>query len=132
MEKMLKLMPTISPSNVRRIAVLLTCVPSNISTSQKTVQIDLPQIQTASKDNIKKSLNLFISKEGEYYIDAKKMDIEKIADKLETVSLFNKNMVVFFYGDENTPYHYIDRVIKLLKQAGLRNCIFVTKKEEDG
>ncbi len=122
--------PVASMSDIAFLLLIFLMVTS-LTTSQKTSHITLPKIEQAAKENIKKSINLFIDKNEKYYLDDKEMDLAKINDQLETSSAFNKNMTVFLYGDEETEFQYVDQIIQVLKNNRLCNCIFVTKRNNN-
>ena len=88
----------------------------------------MPKVEDATKVSMKKSDDIFITKEGGYFYQGKESTLDEINEKLSTKTVLNKNIVVFVHSDEDTEYEYINRVIEILQFNQLQNCVFVSKK----
>lgn len=121
--------PVVAMSDIAFLLLIFLMVTS-ISSSQRSIRLTLPRIQGVSKVNIKKSVNLFVNRSGAFFYGNKPVTPEVLLDRLETDTALNKSTTVFIYGDEETEYRSIDRLITLLKEQGLRNCVFVTRKDK--
>lgn len=122
--------PVVAMSDIAFLLLIFLMVTS-ISSSRRSIRLTLPRIREVSRVQIKKSVNLFVSKTGTFFYGSKSLSPEELLDRLETDTALNRQMTVFLYGDEETEYGHIDRLIALLKEQGLRNCVFVTRKEKE-
>lgn len=121
--------PVASMSDIAFLLLIFLMVTS-LTSSQKSVKITLPQIVKADKINVKKRIHVYVAKDGRYFINEKHVSVEELSEKLQTQTAFNKNAVIFLYGDAETEYGQIDAVIKTIQENNLRNCVFVTKKQQ--
>ncbi|MEK6645106.1 MAG: biopolymer transporter ExbD [Candidatus Firestonebacteria bacterium] len=121
--------PVVSMADIAFLLLIFLMVPSITSTkNKKTIHLNLPKVEDATKVSMKKSDDIFITKEGGYFYQGKESTLDEINEKLSTKTVLNKNIVVFVHSDEDTEYEYINRVIEILQFNQLQNCVFVSKK----
>jgi biopolymer transport protein ExbD len=88
-----------------------------------TMNLTLPKVETAGKSELKDSLSITITKEGEFTIQAgsrnipvKLDDIEKIVGQIGNI---NKDVTVLIRSDENTPLRYITGAMDACRKNGM-------------
>jgi biopolymer transport protein ExbD len=88
-----------------------------------TMNLTLPKVETAGKSELKDSLSITITKDGEFTIQAgsrnipvKMDDIEKIVGQIGNI---NKDVTVLIRSDENTPLRYITGAMDACRKNGM-------------
>jgi biopolymer transport protein ExbD len=102
---------------------------SSMSSPKKAISVILPQVASAEREKMKNSEDIYVTKEGKYFISKRELSVEELDSFIFNLS-GNKSMTVFVYGDEETEYNHIDTITKLLYKNRLQKCLFVTKKKE--
>ncbi len=116
--------PVVAMSDIAFLLLIFLMV-SSLSSAKKSMSVMLPQVVSAEKEKMKNSEDIFVSKEGKYFISKKEVSVKELDSLLFNIAA-NKNMTVFVYGDEETEYNHIDTITKLLYQ----NRLCVTKLHE--
>lgn len=120
--------PVIAMSDIAFLLLIFLMV-SSMSSPKKSMSVTLPQVVSAEREKMKNSEDIFVTKEGKYFIGKKEVSLAELDSFIFTIS-GNKNMTVFVYGDEETEYNCIDAITQLLYKNRLQKCLFVTKKRE--
>ncbi len=88
-----------------------------------TMNLTLPKVETAGKGELKDSLTISITKEGEFTIQTRARsipvkldDIEKIVGQLGSIS---KDITVLIRSDENTPLRFITGAMDACRKNGM-------------
>jgi biopolymer transport protein TolR len=94
------------------------------------VHLKLPK--TAKNDSVnlnKQQVILSITKSGEFYLGDVLSPVENIL-QLSLKKLKDENQEnIFVRADADTPYHYIAKVMSLLKNGGIQNISLITEVE---
>ena len=85
----------------------------------RALNVKLPKIDSAGSNKITKQLIVSVSKEGEYYLNGNKDDLEEIGKVLKTASELPKKPSVLVVADENVPLKYVTSVVDLCRNSGL-------------
>jgi biopolymer transport protein ExbD len=88
-----------------------------------TMNLTLPKVETAGKSELKDSLSITITKDGEFTIQAgsrnipvKLDDMEKIVGQIGNI---NKDVTVLIRSDENTPLRFITGAMDACRKNGM-------------
>mgnify|MGYP000054598063 FL=1 len=87
----------------------------------RALNVKLPKIDTAGSNLISNELILSISKNGEFYVNAKEMNLEKLAQLLKATSNLPKKPIILVLADEEAPLKYVTRVVDLCRKNGLED-----------
>lgn len=120
--------PVVAMSDIAFLLLIFLMV-SSLSSPKKSMSVILPQVVSAEREKMKNSEDIFVTKEGKYFIGKKEVSGEELDSFIFNIS-GNKNMTVFIHGDEDTEYNSIDKIMRLLYKNRLQKCLFVTKKKE--
>lgn len=95
----------------------------------KGVEVDLPR--AASQGAEQDSLYLTISKQGDIYLDSKKMDLQALSDSLAMRS-GEKDRIVSITADRSLGFSEVDRVLSVLQQQDFLNVVFMAQQRDQG
>ncbi len=88
-----------------------------------TMNLTLPKVETAGKSELKDSLSITITKEGEFTIQAGSRNIPVKLDEMEKIvgqiGNINKDITVLIRSDENTPLRYITGAMDACRKNGM-------------
>ena len=88
-----------------------------------TMNLTLPKVETAGKSELKDSLTISITKEGEFTLNAGARSIpvkmEDIEQVLTQVGEISKDITVLIRSDENTPLRFITGAMDACRKRGL-------------
>ncbi len=91
------------------------------------VKIDLPKTRASQLNQKGDPLIISVKKNGDVYIQDRKIEISKIIPQLKAISENNKNVRVFVKGDKNANYGYVLDVIARVRSAGYSKAALVAK-----
>jgi len=95
--------------------------------SVATMNLSLPKVETAGKSELKDSLTITITKDGEFFFNdkpAKFADLERLVPQVGKVS---KDITVLIRSDENTPLRHITSAMDLCRKHGLNRIRLQSK-----
>ena len=87
----------------------------------RALNIKLPKIDTAGSNLMSNELIVSISQEGDFFINSKKVDLEKLAQALEATALLTRKPVILVVADENVPLRHVTQVVDLCRKNGLED-----------
>jgi len=85
----------------------------------RALNVKLPKIDSAGSNKITNQLIVAVSKDGEYYLNGNKDDLEEIGKVMSTASELPKKPSVLVVADENVPLKYVTSVVDLCRNSGL-------------
>ena len=62
-----------------------------------------------------------ISKEGEFYVNAKEVSIKKLTQLLKATATLPKKPVILVVADEEVPLKHVTKVVDLCRENGLED-----------
>ena len=87
-------------------------------TQVRTVSIELPNAESAEIINKSSSL-VSVKKDGTYWLDDKKMPLEKLVSEVKERSGRKSDYSVVIRGEKDACYNDVMRVLDAFKRAGL-------------
>ena len=85
----------------------------------RALNVKLPKIDSAGSNKITNQLIVSVTKEGEYYLNGNKDDLEEIGKVMRTASELPQEPSVLVVADENAPLKYVTSVVDLCRNSGL-------------
>ena len=85
----------------------------------RALNVKLPKIDTAGSNKITNQLIVSISKQGEYYLNGNKDNLEEIGQVMKASASLLKKPSVLVVADENVPLKYVTEVVDLCRNSGL-------------
>lgn len=87
-------------------------------TEVRTISIELPQAESAEVVHKSSSL-VSVKKDGTYWLDEKKMPLEKLVEEVKARSRANPVYSVVIRGEKEARYNDVIHVLDACKSAGL-------------
>ena len=87
----------------------------------RALNIKLPKIDTAGSNLMSNELVVSISQEGDFFINSKKVDFEKLAQVLKATSLLPQKPVILVVADENVPLRHVTQVVDICRKNSLED-----------
>lgn len=87
-------------------------------TEVRTISIELPQAESAEVVHKSSSL-VSVKKDGTYWLDEKKMPLEKLVEEVKARSRANPSYSVVIRGEKEARYNDVIHVLDACKSAGL-------------
>ena len=87
----------------------------------RALNIKLPKIDTAGSNLMSNELIVSISQEGDFFINSKKVEFEKLAQVLKATSLLPQKPVILVVADENVPLRHVTQVVDLCRENSLED-----------
>jgi biopolymer transport protein ExbD len=91
--------------------------------SVATMNLTLPKVETAGKSELKDSITITITKEGEFTFQtgarASTVTIEQLEKVVHDVGGITKDITVLIRSDENTPLRHITAAMDICRKNGL-------------
>ena len=87
----------------------------------RALNIKLPKIDTAGSNLMSNELIVSISQEGDFFINSKRVDFEKLTQVLKATSLLPQKPVILVVADENVPLRHVTQVVDLCRKNSLED-----------
>tara|TARA_B110000305_G_C19406042_1_gene622806 strand:+ start:1229 stop:1624 length:396 start_codon:yes stop_codon:yes gene_type:complete len=84
-----------------------------------TLNITVPQIDTAGTNKLSKQLVIAIDEEGEFYLNTQRLSKEELSKTLQVAGEVNPDIPILLVADENTPLHKVTLIIDLCRKSHL-------------
>lgn len=93
-------------------------------------QVNLPQSETASGENKPTPISITVMKSGEILFDDTKILTKNLPPLVQHALQKNNDAIFVIYGDRETQYEKIVKVLELLKKSGVRHISIATEIRE--
>ncbi len=110
--------------------LLIFFIVSSTFLEQPSVTIELPSAQTAKPHKIDQYV-IMIGREGEIFINEKKVVEDRLLESLREIYNNNKNVNIVLKADKSSPYGTIITVIDSVRQCGFKKIVALTKIEPE-
>jgi biopolymer transport protein ExbD len=108
--------------------LLIFFMVSSIADADREIPIRLPESRVSVQEN-KKYFNVWITKNGDCYFGSRKGTLEALTTLAQYRIVSNPEVRALVRAEHDTPYEYINGVLDSLKEGGLHNVVFVSKKK---
>jgi biopolymer transport protein ExbD len=87
---------------------------------QKALNINLPKIETAGENKIKKELLIGVDKEGTFFLNNQPVTIDELEAALKVASSINSEQSVLLMADEESYLKNVTQLIDLCRKVNLK------------
>lgn len=91
--------------------------------SATTMNLTLPKVETAGKSELKDSITISITKEGEFTFQSgarsAQVSLEQLEKLVHDVGGITKDITVLIRSDENTPLRHLTAAMDICRKNGL-------------
>jgi biopolymer transport protein TolR len=94
------------------------------------VSVDLPKTKASQLNSKGDPIVVSIKKNGELFIQERKIDSLQLLPRLKAISSGNKNLRIYVRGDKNVPYGIVLDTIAKIKSSGFKKVALVAKLQE--
>lgn len=98
-------------------------------TTMKGIKVNLPAGVSGETQNKKDYISLSVDRDGFFYFDKTKMDIDQIEKTLQEVHQATPEAKVFVRGDAEAVHGNVIRLLNLIRSAGFYKMAFEIKSE---
>src|ERR1700726_2978306 len=95
---------------------------------QQGVEVSIPKVKAAALKSNEQEFVVSITREGETYLNDRKLEPSELTDKLEAISHTRPDLQVFIRADEQVAYGEVIRTMAAIKAAGIENVGMVTQE----
>ena len=94
------------------------------------VSVDLPKTKASQLNSKGDPIIISIKKNGELFIQERKIDSLQLLPRLKAISSGNKNLRIYVRGDKNVSYGIVLDTIAKIKSSGFKKVALVAKLQE--
>ena len=94
------------------------------------VSVDLPKTKASQLNSKGDPIVVSIKKNGELFIQERKIDSLQLLPRLKAISSGNKNLRIYVRGDKNVSYGIVLETIAKIKSSGFKKVALVAKLQE--
>ena len=95
---------------------------------QQGVEVSIPKVKAAALKSKEEEFVISITRDGETYLNDRKLDAGELSDKLQAISHTRPDLQVFIRADEQVAYGEVIRTMAAIKAAGVDNVGMVTQE----
>ncbi|HVN27233.1 MAG TPA: protein TolR [Candidatus Binataceae bacterium] len=95
---------------------------------QQGVEVSIPKVKAAALKSNEQEFVVSITREGETYLNDRKLDPSELTDKLQAISQTRADLQVFVRADDQVAYGQVIRTMAAIKAAGIENVGMVTQE----
>ena len=94
---------------------------------QSSIDLNLPK-EIGNNIDKKNPVSISITKDGEYYLEQKKLDFIDLKNHLISIAKDSPNVAILIRADQKVEYGKVASMLSLMQQQGLSNIGFITEK----
>ena len=94
------------------------------------VSVDLPKTKASQLNSKGDPIIVSIKKNGELFIQERKIDSLQLLPRLKAIASGNKNLRIYVRGDKNVSYGIVLDTIAKIKSSGFKKVALVAKLQE--
>ncbi len=87
----------------------------------RTLNVNLPKIETAGSNLLKGQLVVSVDAEGSYELNGRATEIGRIRKVMKEIGLTSRDVKVLIASDEDAPLKFITTIIDASRESGLEN-----------
>ncbi len=95
----------------------------------KGMKVDLPAGVSGETQNKKDYISLSVDRDGYFYFDKTRMEIDKLQQTLQQMHQTNPEAKVFVRGDRETIHGNVIRLLNVIRSAGYYKMAFEIKSQ---
>ncbi len=95
----------------------------------KGMKVNLPTGVSGETQNKRDYISLSVDRDGYFYFDKEKMDIEKLTETMQQVHQTSPDAKVFVRGDTEALHGNVIRLLNVIRSAGFYKMAFEIKSQ---
>jgi biopolymer transport protein ExbD len=107
------------------LVLLVMVLTTATFVNQGIIPIELPSAKTASKEDVKKEVTVYVNAKGELFIEKEKVDLKTLEIRLSALS---KEQTVVLRSDKESKFQDFVSVMDILKRLNHEQLYIVTKE----
>lgn len=107
------------------LVLLVMVLTTATFVNQGIIPIELPSAKTASKEDLKKEVTVYVNAKGELFIEKDKVDLKTLEIRLSALS---KEQTVVLRSDKESKFQDFVSVMDILKRLNHEQLYIVTKE----
>ncbi|MGE4419843.1 MAG: TonB system transport protein ExbD [Sulfurimonas sp.] len=107
------------------LVLLVMVLTTATFVNQGIIPIELPSAKTASKEDLKKEVTVYVNAKGELFIEKEKVDLKTLEIRLSALS---KEQTVVLRSDKESKFQDFVSVMDILKRLNHEQLYIVTKE----
>jgi biopolymer transport protein ExbD len=111
------------------LVLLIILMVTSTEIVKATIQVDLPQAASGG-ETVESTLNIVITKDGDFYVDGIKSTEDDIIYKVRTEKQNNPKLQAVIAADQGVTYNYVVRAIDLVKENGVTSFALNVDREK--
>lgn len=110
------------------LVLLIILMVTSTEIVRATIQVDLPAAASGG-ETVESTLNIIITKDGEFYVDGIKATEDDLTYKVRTEHQKNPKLQAVIAADQGVTYNYVVRAIDLVKENGVTSFALNVDRE---
>ena len=106
--------------------VLLVILLVSAPVINSAITVDLPK-EKAQPINDFRVINIFINRDGEFFLEETKMSTSELEKHLQVVAKENPQHKIHLQADKKVAYESVSRVLAIAQKFSLSNISFITQ-----
>lgn len=111
------------------LVLLIILMVTSAQIVRSSLKVDLPQAASGG-DAVESTLNIVVTKEGEFYLDGSPASEEDIARRIERERESNPKLQAVIAADKGVAYGRVVNVIDLVKKNGVKSFALNIDREK--
>ncbi|MDD3506502.1 MAG: biopolymer transporter ExbD [Sulfurimonas sp.] len=109
------------------LVLLVMVLTTATFVNQGIIPIELPSAKTATKEDVKKEVTVYVNAKGELFIEKEKVDLKTLEIRLSAIS---KEQTVVLRSDKESKFQDFVNVMDILKRLNHEQLYVITKENQ--
>ncbi|MCK9472400.1 TonB system transport protein ExbD [Sulfurimonas sp.] len=109
------------------LVLLVMVLTTATFVNQGIIPIELPSAKTATKEDVKKEVTVYVNAKGELFIEKEKVDLKTLEIRLSAIS---KEQTVVLRSDKESKFQDFVNVMDILKRLNHEQLYIITKENQ--
>ncbi len=124
----MSLIPLPSMADIAFLLLIFFMV-SSILEMEKEIPINLPESRISMTESTK-YMNVWMNPAGDTFVNGEKVKLEKLYLYAKYKVTANPDVKALISADRSLPFKYVNSVMEVMRDAGIYNIVFVSKKKK--
>lgn len=110
------------------LVLLIILMVTSTEIVRASLKVELPKAASGG-EVVESTLNIVVTKEGDYYLDGAQVTEEQIVERIKTEQASNSKLQAVIAADRGVIYGRVVRVIDLIKKNGVTGFALNIERE---
>jgi biopolymer transport protein TolR len=111
------------------LVLLIILMVTSTEIVRSSLKVELPKAASGG-ETVESTLNVVVTKEGDYYLDGAKVSEEDIVARIQREKVTNPNLQAVIAADRGVVYDRVVTVIDLVKSNGITSFALNIEKKK--